>query len=43
MQTTRDIRNTELMPSQASQLPPLIGFSLQDQVGCQAALAVLLI
>jgi hypothetical protein len=25
------------MPSQASQLPPLIEFSLQDQVGSQAA------
>ncbi|AZF64640.1 hypothetical protein C4J83_3654 [Pseudomonas sp. LBUM920] len=43
MQATRSIRPTGLMPSQASQLPPLIEFSFQDQVGCQAALAVLLI
>ena len=37
MQTTRYIRYTQLMLSQASQLPHLIEFSLQDQVDCQAA------
>ncbi|TVT92249.1 hypothetical protein FPT15_04340 [Pseudomonas sp. RGB] len=43
MQTTRCVRHNQLMPSQASQLPLLIEFSLQDQVGCQAASLLLLI
>ena len=43
MQAPRYIRHTQSMPSQASQLPPLIEFSLQDQVGCQAASLALLI
>ncbi|PSL91863.1 hypothetical protein C7U57_23605 [Pseudomonas sp. R9.37] len=43
MQTPRSIRYNQSMPSQASQLPPLIEFSLQDQVGCQAASLALLI
>ena len=37
MQAPRSVRYTGLMPSQASQLPHLIEFSFQDQVGCQAA------
>ena len=37
MQAHWSIRYTELMPSQASQLPHLMEFSLQDQIGCQAA------
>ena len=37
MQATRYIRYNQLMPSQASQLPHLMEFSLQDQVGYQAA------
>ncbi|PSL93201.1 hypothetical protein C7U57_17055 [Pseudomonas sp. R9.37] len=43
MQTPRSIRHNQLMPSQASQLPHLIEFSFQDQVGCQAASRPLLI
>ena len=37
MQAHWSLRYTELMPSQASQLPHMIEFSLQNQVGCQAA------
>ena len=48
MQTPRSIRYIELMPSQrfggpTSQLPHLIEFGFLDQVGCQAASALLLI
>ncbi|QHD07667.1 hypothetical protein PspR76_18880 [Pseudomonas sp. R76] len=43
MQAPRCIRQNQLMPSQASHLPHLIEFSFQDQVGCQAASAWLLI
>ncbi|AZF63712.1 hypothetical protein C4J83_2723 [Pseudomonas sp. LBUM920] len=43
MQAPRCIRHNQLMPSQASQLPPLIEFSFKDQVGCQAASLSLLI
>src|SRR5471030_1342293 len=43
MQAPRWVRYTGLMPSQASQLPHLIEFSFQDQVGCQAASPSLLI
>ena len=37
MQAHWSLRYTELMPSQASQLPHLVEISFQDQVGCQAA------
>src|SRR5471032_1158835 len=43
MQATRSIRHNQSMPSQASQLPHSIEFSLQDQAGCQAASRPLLI
>ncbi|TVT88881.1 hypothetical protein FPT15_22805 [Pseudomonas sp. RGB] len=43
MQTPRCIRHNQSMLSQASQLPHLIEFSFQNQVGCQAASAALLI
>src|SRR5471032_3660931 len=42
MQTPRCISDTQSMPSQASQLPHLIEFSFQNQVGCQAASVLLL-
>jgi hypothetical protein len=37
MQAPRCVKYTGLMPSQASQLPQLVEFSFQNQVGCQAA------
>ena len=43
MRAPRYIRHTQWMPSQASQLPHLIEYSFENQVGCQAASAMLLL